>query len=331
MCGSLFGGNKVTFEEYMQSVDIKEDTVITIGNFDGVHRGHLKLMELTLNLAKVNHLKSVIFTYANHPLEYVLNKKIEKLMTNEEREQKFRKMGIDYILSVPFEESLMNMSTDEFIEEILIKKLRGKHLVLGEDAHFGKGREGSASFIRTIGKQMGLQVDIVPLFFEDGLRISSTVIREFIRKGNMEKATKYLGGYYSISGKVIHGEKNGRKMGFPTANVMYDEQIVLPGVGVYYTVVDCGGQSFFGATSVGYKPTIIGLERKIFLEVNILDFDRDIYGHEITVHFIKKIRDEMKFNSLEELKNQITKDETVIRQIISNENLRNKPDKVFTE
>ncbi|MGP1405342.1 bifunctional riboflavin kinase/FAD synthetase [Filifactor alocis] len=304
----------MSFKSYMNSIAISEETVVTIGNFDGLHRGHLKLMERTLEISKQKNLKSVVFTYENHPLEYVLKKKVEKLFTNRERDAKLKELGIDTILSVPFDEEIMGMSTNDFIQEILIDKLHTKYLVLGEDAHFGKGREGSAECIQSVGSQLGLTVEIIPLFFEDGVRISSSYIRQLIKKGKVDVAKEYLGRMFAITGEVIHGKENGRKLGFPTANISYDEHTVLPALGVYNTIVEYHGKHYIGATSVGYNPTISLLNNRISLEVHILDFEKEIYGEEITVRFISKIRDEMKFNSLEELKNQISKDEILIRK-----------------
>jgi riboflavin biosynthesis protein ribF len=298
----------------MNSIEISEDTVVTIGNFDGVHRGHLKLMERTLEISKQKKLKSIVFTYENHPLEYVLKKKVDKLFTNRERDEKLKGLGIDTVLSVPFDEEIMKMSTNYFIQEILIDKLHAKYLILGEDAHFGKGREGSAKSIQSVGSQLGLTVEIIPLFFEEGIRISSSYIRQLIKEGKVDIVKEYLGRMFAITGEVIHGKENGRKLGFPTANVKYDENIILPALGVYNTMVEYQGEHYVGATSVGYNPTISLLNNRISLEVHILDFDKDIYGEEISVYFISKIRDEMKFNSLEELKIQISKDEEMIRR-----------------
>ena len=159
-----------------------------------------------------------------------------------------------------------------------------------------------------------MTVEIIPLFFEEGIRISSSYIRQLIKEGKVDIVKEYLGRMFAITGEVIHGKENGRKLGFPTANVKYDENIILPALGVYNTMVEYQGEHYVGATSVGYNPTISLLNNRISLEVHILDFDKDIYGEEISVYFISKIRDEMKFNSLEELKIQISKDEEMIRR-----------------
>lgn len=321
----------MTFGEYMETIEIEGESVVTIGNFDGVHKGHKKLFDLTLKLSVENKLKTVVFTYANHPLEFVMNKSISKLTTNEEKDRLFRKMGMDYVLNVPFDESIMNMSTEEFIRAILIDSLRAKHLVLGEDARFGKGREGSAKGIKEIGERLGLQVDIVPLYFEDGIRISSTSIRELIVQGELQQAAIYLGRPYCIRGTVVHGKKNGRKMGFPTANIKYDPEVVLPHIGVYYTTVEYNGECYVGATSVGYNPTIAGMEKEVHLEVNILNFSKEIYDETISVFFHKKIRGEIKFDTMNELKEQIHRDQETIMKLFLEENLSQKEAKVFTK
>lgn len=321
----------MTFDEYMEKVNIDGESVVTIGNFDGIHKGHKKLFDLTSQISSDERLKAVVFTYSNHPLEFVMNKTIPKLMTNEERDELFQKIGMDYVVSVPFDESIMNMSTEEFISKVLIGSLHAKHLVLGEDARFGKGREGSAKGIKEIAERLGMKVHIVPLYFEDGIRISSTSIREFIAGGRLEQARTYLGRPYSVSGTVVHGKKNGRKIGFPTANIKYDPCLVLPSIGVYYTTVEYHGESYVGAASVGYNPTISGMGKEIHLEVNILNFSKEIYGEKIKVNFHKKIRDEIKFDSMEELKKQIHKDHETILQLILEENLSNKEAKLFTQ
>ncbi|MGL5440135.1 MAG: bifunctional riboflavin kinase/FAD synthetase [Filifactoraceae bacterium] len=304
----------MTFLEYINKLNFYGDKIITIGNFDGVHIGHQRLIDLAVELGKKFNMESIAFTYANHPMDYIYNKSIEYLTDDVHREELILERGINRVLSVPFDEELKSMTCREFMEEILVKKLGIRHLVIGADSYLGKGREGSAEGVYKIGKELGIEVHIISLVTIEGLRISSTYIRELIGEGKFEEANLLLGREFSIKGRVIHGRTIGRTMGFPTANIDIAPNLIIPENGVYKTIVEIEDIKYNGATNIGIRPTF--KEKTRTVETHILDFNEIIYGKEIKLYFCQKIRDEVKFNSKEKLQQQLKDDINLIRESI---------------
>ena len=222
-------------------------------------------------------------------------------------------MGVDYIINIPFDEYMTKISGYDFVKDILIDKLGAKKIIVGHDFTFARNKEGNIDLLKELSKKNGFLLEIVNPVKIDDIRISSSYIRKLILDGKVEDARKYLGRNYKLSGEVIHSKKLGRTIGFPTANISIDENIIIPKVGIYATKVYVNGTIYYGATNVGYNPTVNG--NKLSIETNILEFNDDIYGKIITIEFLERIRDEKKFNGIEELKEQLQKDTKYIYKV----------------
>lgn len=295
----------ISFKEYLDRFNIKRNSVVTIGNFDGLHLGHMQLIERTVEIAKEENLISIIFSYEVHPQNVLYKKLVHLIMPHEEKERILFEKGINTVLFVPFDEQLQNQSARQFCDEVLIGKLKAKYLVMGEDARFGKEML-SAQEIKQYLEAKGVKVDLIPLLKIDNERISSTGIRDLVEQGNLAKASQYLGRPFSIIGKVVHGKKIGKSIGFPTANIELEKDQVLPECGVYETVVYYKEKVYKGATSVGKNPTFG--QNPVTVETYILDFDENIYGRTIKLEFVRKLRGEIAFSSKEELVEQMKDD-----------------------
>ncbi|WP_296644926.1 bifunctional riboflavin kinase/FAD synthetase [Romboutsia sp. 13368] len=287
-------------------IDTIKESVVTIGNFDGLHRGHKVLIEKTTEYAKENSISSVVFTFKNHPVNYFRPNSVKNIITNSEKIEILKSMNVDYIINIPFDEYMTKISGHDFIKEILLDTLGAKKIIVGHDFTFARNKEGNTKLLKELSKKYGFELEIINPIKLDNVRISSTNIRDLISNGDVDKAYKYLGRYYKLSGKVIHARKIGRTIGFPTANISIDEDMIVPKVGIYATKVYINGKTYYGATNVGYNPTVNG--KNLSIETNILEFNDDIYGKTITIEFLERIRDEKKFNGIEELKIQLQKD-----------------------
>ena len=292
---------------------ISEETVISLGKFDGIHRGHERLMEY-LAKEKKKGLKAVIFTFDIPPKKKVKQQEIEKVLTtNEEKMHLFEQHGIDYLIECPFTEEIMHMEPEDFVDWI-VKKLHVKSLVVGTDFHFGYQRRGDHKLLQKLALSYGYQVEVVEKVQEDGCDNSSTRIRDTITKGQIRKANSLLGYHYFVQGIVVHGNEIGRTLNAPTANLLPPAEKILPPFGVYLTRTIIDGRTYGGITNVGCKPTISG-ENPIGIETNLFDFDEQIYGKEIKVEFLAPVRPEMKFSSLEELKERMQADIAYGKQV----------------
>lgn len=297
--------------EYIKNIDIKHDSVISIGNFDGIHIGHTELINKTVDYAKINNLKSIIFSFDIHPQNIISKTKIQNLISNDEKKNILYEMGVDFVLFVPFDEELKNTSAYDFCDNILIKKLKVRKLILGEDAKFGKERL-EAKNIKDYLEKKGVDVELVPLVLIEGKRISSTLIREYILNGNFKEVKNYLGHNFKIKGRVVHGKNRGSlELGFPTANISVGDDIIKPPIGVYETIVNYDNKKYKGATNIGKNPTFG--ENNLTIETFILDFDKLIYDEVIEIEFVEKIRDEIKFSKKEDLILQMKEDVEKIR------------------
>lgn len=283
-----------------------KESVVTIGNFDGLHRGHQVLIEKTTEYAKENNISSIVFTFKNHPVNYFKPNSVKNIIANYEKIEILKSMKVDYIVNIPFDEYMTKISGQDFVKEILLDTLGAKKIIVGHDFTFARNKEGNTKLLKELSKIYGFELEIVNPIKLDNVRVSSTNIRNLISDGDVEKAYKYLGRYYKLCGEVIHARKIGRTIGFPTANISIDENMIVPKVGIYATKVYINGKTYYGATNIGYNPTVNGTNLSI--ETNILEFDDDIYGKNITIEFLQRIRDEKKFNGIEELKNQLQKD-----------------------
>lgn len=284
---------------------IEENTVISLGKFDGIHRGHELLLE-HFATKKEDGLAGVIFTFDIPPRKNVEKIEAKVLTTNEEKMHFFERLGIDYLVECPFTKEIMCMEAEDFIEKI-VRQLHVKCFVVGEDFHFGHNRRGDYKMLREQAKAYGYEVIVVKKMQEDERDISSTFVREEIAKGNIGKANHLLGYRYFVTGVIEHGNQIGRRIGIPTINQLPPEEKLLPPNGVYITEVFIDEQKYRGITNVGCKPTIEG-RNPIGVETHLLDFFGDVYDKVVTVEFINRVREERKFASIEELKEQMQND-----------------------
>ncbi len=287
--------------------------VATIGNFDGIHLGHQAVIGQLSEEAADRNLPSVLISFEPTPMEYFQPDKSPARLTRlREKLQVLRRFTIDKILCLAFNKSLANMPAELFIKDILVDRLKVRYLVVGDDFRFGKNRQGDFAMLQQGGEQFGFQVVNMHTFAIDGERVSSTRIRRALDAGDLGKAERLLGRAYRMSGRVAHGEKLGRQLGFPTANInLHRKATPLQGIFVV-EVFGLEGEPLGGVASLGTRPTING--KTILLEVYIFDFDQDIYGKHLQVSFLHKLRDEVKYTTLDALKVQIQKDVDAAKQ-----------------
>lgn len=290
----------------INDIDNIYKSVITIGNFDGVHKGHQVLIKEAVQFANKRNLKSVVFTFDNHPANYFENKHIKSIITNNEKINRIKSLGVDILVIIPFDSYMTKISPIEFIKGVLIDKLGARKIIVGHDFTFARRKEGNTKLLKEMSSKYGFELEIVNPIKVNDIRVSSTYIRQLVAEGSVDKVNKYLGYHCEIKGNVIKGKQLGRTIGFPTANIEINDDLLIPNNGIYATKVYVHNDVYYGATNIGYNPTVNG--DKLSIETNILEFDEDIYGQVIKVEFLERIRDEKKFNSLEELKAQLKKD-----------------------
>ena len=288
--------------------------VLTIGNFDGLHLGHQQVLERLANKARALKLPSVALVFEPQPLEYFLGDHAPSRLTRlREKAIQFAKSPVDALLVLPFNSSVADIDAEQFINKILVEKLKVKHLVIGDDFHFGKARRGNFALLQSKGVEYGFSVENSPSFELNGLRISSTLIRDALGEGHLDLAKTLLGRDYSVCGRVAHGDKRGRQLGFPTANVeMLRKNIPLNGV-FAVTLSGLDNNIYQGVANLGTRPTFDGQSRAV-LETHLFDFQENIYGRYVEVHFKAKLRDEIRFANLAELQTQIQKDVATAKQ-----------------
>ncbi|TRX71285.1 bifunctional riboflavin kinase/FAD synthetase [Carboxylicivirga sp. M1479] len=287
--------------------------------FDGVHTGHRELLGQLTSQAKAVGGESVVITFWPHP-RMVLKQdedKLRFLTSPEERTKLFSQLGIDHLVLIPFSLELASLTAEEFIQQILIKQLRIYHLMVGYNHRFGKGRQHSYEEYQSFARQYDFRISMVEVVLTDGMQTSSTDIRKHLSIGEMEAANKILGYQYTVSGRVVGGQQLGRRIGYPTANIEVEEpHKLIPPDGVYAVQVRVEGKKYGGMLNIGYRPTVNHNVDHRSLEVHIFDFNRDIYSEEIELHFIQRVRDEQKFDNVDELISQLKIDELKIRQIV---------------
>ena len=296
---------------------LKNGCVLSIGNFDGVHTGHKKVIEKLTEQSRVMKLPAIIMMFEPQPLEFFLSKNAPSRLTRlREKIIQFKSLPVDKVLAIRFNQAMADCKAEDFINHYLVDKLNIKYLIIGDDFHFGKARRGNFTMLQEKGIQLGFKVESTNSYFVDGDRVSSTLIRDTLNQGNMEKSRVLLGRDYSVSGRVAHGNKRGRTIGFPTANIhMFRKNTPVTGV-FAVTMTGIDNKEIQGVANVGTRPTVDGGE-KVILETHLFDFSQDIYGRYVEVHFKQKIRDEIRFDGLDALKIQITKDITVAKQIFT--------------
>lgn len=283
-------------------------SVVALGKFEGLHQGHMLLINKVTSLSNESGYKSVVFTIN-------INRK-QRINLPNERFALLENAGVDIAAECDFSEEFASISYDKFIKNILIDKLHAKYVVVGEDFQFGYKRLGTVSNLKEYGNKFGFEVISFDKMKYNNEIISSSAIRELISNGMVDDVHGMLGRYYSVTGTVLYGKQLGRTIGFPTANISVDSGKLLPKFGVYQTKVQIDGKYYKGMTNIGNNPTVDDSDN-IFIETHIIDYDGDLYDKEITLEFVKYIRDEKKFSGIEELKNQLNKDkETIMNSIV---------------
>jgi riboflavin kinase/FMN adenylyltransferase len=282
-------------------------SAVTIGNFDGVHRGHQQVISQLQRVARAASLPTVVIIFEPQPIEYFAPDKAPKRLARfHEKIAYLKAQQIDYLLCLRFNQELASQSAEDFVQQILVEGLNTKHLVIGDDFHFGKNRQGNFQFLQQHSERFGFIVDETETLIIDDERVSSTRVRQCIQQDDFDKAAELLGRPYSLSGRIAHGKKLGRKLGYPTINIkMGDKSLIVKGI---FAVIVKGidNRVLQGVASIGTRPTVNGVDT--ILEVYILDFDQDVYGYSVVVEFLHKIRDEEKFDSLAELTTWIAQD-----------------------
>jgi len=282
--------------------------VVTVGVFDGVHRGHQKILRSVIKTARTRGFSSVVVTFAYHPSHLLdSSNKIAHLLTLKQKLFLLEKVGIDYCCVIYFDKSFAALSPERFVENILIKQIKMKALCVGEDFVFGRGAQGGIPLLKKLSKQYHFKLVVFKHLKINGRVISSTLIRQLVARGKLSGAQAFLGRPVVLSGLVVAGEGRGRHLGFPTANLRLKERLLIPD-GIYATRVLWKRRFYKSVTYIGTKPTFHGNKKKRVVEVYLFDFLKDIYKHSIEVYFIKKIRNDRTFPTAEALKNQIKRD-----------------------
>ncbi len=287
-----------------------DKTIITIGTFDGVHTGHRKILEKVVSQAREAGLKSVVLTFFPHP-RMVLQEKSDILLLNtiDEKVKLLEDTGIDYLIIHPFDYAFSRLTAEEFVTTVLIGKFNIQKIIIGYDHRFGRNRTANIDDLMVYGEQYGFEVEQISAEEINEIAISSTKIRAAISEGNIALANQYLGYHYFFSGTVTQGKQLGRTLGFPTANIAVSENYkLIPGNGVYVVRSKIKGEWIGGMMNIGHRPTVNGDGQTI--EVHFLDFNSDLYGQNLEIEVLAHIRQEIKFNSLEDLQTQISKDQS---------------------
>ncbi len=284
------------------------DLSICLGFFDGVHEGHKVVLKNTVNLANQNSLKSAVITFKDHPLCYLQNRTPQYIVSLEDRLSLIEKQGIDYAYVLEFDENIADLMAIDYLKNILVEHFSPKFITTGFNHYFGANKQGNASFLRAYQKEYGYKFfEIPPITFNNTL-ISSSKIRQFVESGRTEDVSDLLGEYFYVKGRVVTGERIGRTLSFPTANVRYPQDIIKLSRGVYASLVECDGRVYRAITNYGKRPTVDG-NHALILEAHLIGFGGNIYDKDIKISFIKKLRDEKKFASLPDLKSQLVRDE----------------------
>jgi len=296
---------------HLEAIRFENFSVVTIGNFDGLHIGHKKIIDKVVELSKKYNFEPVLFTFNNHPLKY-FGTDIELIMPEEKKIDAIFKAGIRHIISVDFTENIANMNPELFVREILVKKLNAKYVVVGYDYRFGRKRKGDFELLKMLSLKYGFSAIKIDKVEIENITVSSSNIRKLIKEGDIPLANKMLGRELEIEGLVKGGDNLGRLIGYPTANIEYGNFIV-PKYGVYITKTVVDGIEYPSVTNVGVRPTIKEKD-ELRVETYILDFDKDIYNKIVSIKFLLYLRGELKFDTFEDLKRKIDEDVKIARE-----------------
>lgn len=296
--------------------ELERESVVALGNFDGVHKGHQKLLQRAVSLAKEKNILAVALSFYPHPTWVLGNNPKPLVMSRQDRKHQIKEEGVDVFIEYPFTVEFAAISPEVFFKEIIVEKLHAKAVVIGSNYFFGKGKAGNVECMRKLGEKYDVEILVVDIVKIDGKVISSTNIRTLISEGKMEEVKELLGHPYSVIGTVIHGKKLGRTIGFPTLNIIADPDRIHPPNGVYATTVKVYNSTYWGITNIGYNPTVGGQTKMI--ETHLMDYEGNLYGEKIEVAFHHYIRSEKKFNDVEMLSRQISTDTELARIFLSN-------------
>ena len=282
-------------------------TSVALGNFDGVHLGHQELIREAVSQAHEDGVCSAVFTFSNHPSNVIPGAKaVKSILTEDRKTELIESLGVDVLFDVPFTEDLMNLEAEDFVKEILVERLNVASAFCGFNYQFGARAFGTPEILEIYGDKYGFNVYEMPPLEISGKVVSSSLIRLLIEKGYVNRCKEFMGRNYEVGGEVVVGNRLGKSLGFPTSNLNIDETMVTPPNGVYMTYCDYRGVKYPSITNVGVKPTVGTFEKNI--ETHIFNFDKELYGKKITVEFLKRMREEEKFDSLDALSAQIVKD-----------------------
>ena len=289
-------------------------SAVTLGNFDGVHLGHRELFRHLVKLARQLNIPSIVYTFNPHPLKFLAPDKAPLLLnTLKEKQRLIAASHIDYLIQSPFTAEFAMMSPEQFVADILIAKLHVRSLVVGYNYSFGKGRGGNTEFLKACGEKQGFSVKVMPPVGADGLPYSSTRIRTMIAAGDVAGVVRLLGRQYNLEGRVVPGDQRGRELGFPTANLETEKEL-LPASGVYAVKVRHGSQEYGGVVNIGTRPTFG--DNPSTIEVHLLDFTGQLYNQNLRIYFVERLRGEQKFLNVEGLVDAISADVLRARQIL---------------
>ena len=304
----------MNFQQLLAQASPDKETVLTVGVFDGVHLGHCHLLKRLVELSRPLLIPTVL-TFSNHPITVLRpGTRVSYLTSSQQKDRLLKEQGVELILSLEFTPEFSQLSAEDFVK-MLAGSLHMRGLVLGPDAALGRDRQGDFDFLRQVGADNGFWVESVEPLLLDGVKVKSRSIREGITSGEVAACAKLLNRNYSLEGQVVIGDRRGTELGFPTANLSLDIEIILPGDGIYATWAFVDGVRYPSATSIGVRPTF-GLSERL-LEVHVIDFDQDIYGKTMCVEFVSKLRNQETFQNVEELIHQINQDVTDSRQVLA--------------
>ena len=303
-------------EHYRSLDEVKlQNSWVTVGVFDGVHRGHQQIIQRLTAGAHANGVPAVVLTFDPHPAKLFGRGDIKLLTLPGERARLLGSMGVDVIVTHPFGKTVADTTAFDFMS-YLKNRLGVKHLVLGYDSTLGKNREGNATRLTELGLELGYTVEVVSALSDESGVISSTETRKLVAVGNVAEATRLMGHPYTLQGLVTHGDHRGRTIGFPTANLAYSREKVIPAGGIYACWARVGGERYQAAVNIGTNPTFTPDKQTVSVEAYLLDFDREIYDEVVYLEFVARLRDELKFNSVDTLVKKIWEDVEMTRKIL---------------